>query len=143
MMSFKEFHLQEELRRVRPLIILEPPVSNSYIADVASLLSNIYSLLETALLAVGPQPFLCFLPQVPDTRVRWFGTYHWQLRLTQKVRTHKPLFPISRTFKCSHCYSTVYTRSLTHTLYASYTVIYLQSLRVSTGQEKWDKDHPQ
>lgn len=35
---------------------------------------------------LGPEPFLCFLPQVPDTRVRWFGTYHWQLRLSQKVQ---------------------------------------------------------
>lgn len=42
--------------------------------------------------AVDPDPFLCFLPQVPDTRVRWFGTYHWQLRLTQKVQHTHPAY---------------------------------------------------
>lgn len=56
---------------------------------------------------VDPEPVLCFVPQVPDTRVRWFGTYHWKLRVTQKVesRTHQ------HQFTCSPCLQSVGTSS--------------------------------
>lgn len=69
--------------------------------------------------AVDPEPLLCFLPQVPDTRVRWFGTYHWQLRLTQKVQhtymTQCPILnvPLVSLTYCSHMH--VHTHSHTHT----------------------------
>lgn len=76
--------------------------------------------------AVDPEPLLCFLPQVPDTRVRWFGTYHWQLRLTQKVQhtymTQCPILnvPLVSLTYCSHMH--VHTHSHTHTVLLCFVV---------------------